>query len=202
MDYDAFGAVTQDTNPGFQPFGFAGGLHDRDTGLVRFGARDYDPAIGRWSAKDPRGMEADGENLFVYALGDATNRLDVDGLTSLVVRPSAFPRPNPLTDAIRAGLKNPPPKPKTTLERVIDQAVRDGLIKRPPRPDELKPYLERPSTPEQPRPPLDGWEELFKWFEDTFGQSGAIPELTPEQELNCIMFPELCEYFLECDRVY
>ncbi|MDP1697369.1 MAG: hypothetical protein Q8L45_06260 [Xanthomonadaceae bacterium] len=31
MDYDAFGNVTLDTNPGFQPFGFAGGLYDRDT---------------------------------------------------------------------------------------------------------------------------------------------------------------------------
>lgn len=27
MDYDAFGNVTEDTNPGFQPFGFAGGLY-------------------------------------------------------------------------------------------------------------------------------------------------------------------------------
>ena len=25
LDYDAWGNVTQDTNPGFQPFGFAGG---------------------------------------------------------------------------------------------------------------------------------------------------------------------------------
>ena len=46
MDYDEFGNVTTDTNPGFQPFGFAGGIYDRDTGLVRFGARDYDPATG------------------------------------------------------------------------------------------------------------------------------------------------------------
>ncbi|MDZ7828350.1 MAG: RHS repeat-associated core domain-containing protein [Halofilum sp. (in: g-proteobacteria)] len=53
MDYSPFGKVITDTNPGFQPFGFAGGLHDRDTGLVRFGARDYDPEIGRWTAKDP-----------------------------------------------------------------------------------------------------------------------------------------------------
>jgi hypothetical protein len=26
MDYDEFGVVTLDTNPGFQPFGFAGGF--------------------------------------------------------------------------------------------------------------------------------------------------------------------------------
>ena len=53
IDYDAFGVVTLDTNPGFQPFGFAGGIYDADTGLVRFGARDYDAEVGRWAAKDP-----------------------------------------------------------------------------------------------------------------------------------------------------
>lgn len=53
MDFGAFGEVTQDSNPGFQPFGFAGGLYDPDTGLVRFGARDYDPNVGRWTAKRP-----------------------------------------------------------------------------------------------------------------------------------------------------
>jgi YD repeat-containing protein len=46
LDYDAFGRLVTDTNPGFQPFGFAGGLYDPHTGLVRFGARDYDTA--RW----------------------------------------------------------------------------------------------------------------------------------------------------------
>ena len=46
MGYDESGNVLVDTNPGFQPFGFAGGLYDADTRLVRFGARDYD----RWRA--------------------------------------------------------------------------------------------------------------------------------------------------------
>jgi YD repeat-containing protein len=50
IDYDEFGQVTLDTNPGFQPFGFAGGIYDTDTQLVRFGARDYDPETGRWTA--------------------------------------------------------------------------------------------------------------------------------------------------------
>ena len=35
LDYDEFGRVTLDTAPGFQPFGFAGGLYDPDTGVIR-----------------------------------------------------------------------------------------------------------------------------------------------------------------------
>ncbi len=54
LDYDEYGRVLQDTCPGFQPFGFAGGLYDPATGLVRFGARDYDPQTGRFTAADPQ----------------------------------------------------------------------------------------------------------------------------------------------------
>jgi RHS repeat-associated protein len=80
IDYDEFGQITQDTNPGFQPFGFAGGLYDPDTGLVRFGARDYDPEVGRWTAKDPiRFGGGDGVNLYAYALNDPVNFLDQRG---------------------------------------------------------------------------------------------------------------------------
>ena len=56
LDYDEYGQVLLDTNPGFQPMGFAGGMWDPDTGLVRFGARDYDPETGRWTSKDPIGF--------------------------------------------------------------------------------------------------------------------------------------------------
>jgi RHS repeat-associated protein len=57
------------------PFGFAGGLLDRETGLTRFGARDYDPRIGRWTAKDPLDARG-GTNLFQYAAGDPANLID------------------------------------------------------------------------------------------------------------------------------
>jgi hypothetical protein len=49
LDYDVWGKVVRDSNPGFQPFGFAGGLYDRDLKLLRFGARDYDPETGCFS---------------------------------------------------------------------------------------------------------------------------------------------------------
>jgi len=80
MDYDAFGRVLQDTNPGFQPFGFAGGLYDDDTGLVRFGARDYEAYAGRWTAKDPILFGGGDENLYVYVVNDPINLIDPVGL--------------------------------------------------------------------------------------------------------------------------
>ena len=82
IDYDAFGVVTADSNPGFQPFGFAGGLYDPDTGLVRFGARDYDAAAGRWTAKDPRGLAGGDTNLYAYVGNDPVNHLDPRGADS------------------------------------------------------------------------------------------------------------------------
>jgi RHS repeat-associated protein len=78
LAYDPWGEVEIDTKPGFQPFGFAGGLYDPDTRLVRFGARDYDPAIGRWTAKDPSGF-AGGTNLYAYADNDPVNLVDLTG---------------------------------------------------------------------------------------------------------------------------
>ncbi|MCL6613782.1 MAG: hypothetical protein K6U03_04055, partial [Firmicutes bacterium] len=79
MEYDEFGNVILDTNPGFQPFGFAGGIYDPQTGLVRFGARDYDAKIGRWTAKD-RIRFGGGMNQYKYAGNDPINYIDPSGL--------------------------------------------------------------------------------------------------------------------------
>jgi RHS repeat-associated protein len=76
----AFGQVTLDTSPGFQPFGFAGGLYDADTGLVHFGAREYDPQIGRWVSKDPIGFDGGQTNIYVYVGNDPINGADATGL--------------------------------------------------------------------------------------------------------------------------
>jgi RHS repeat-associated protein len=76
--HDEFGNVLADSNPGFQPFGFAGGLYEADTGLVRFGARDYSAVTGRWTAKDPELFE-DETNLYAYVGNDPINFIDPAG---------------------------------------------------------------------------------------------------------------------------
>ncbi len=51
-----------------------------DTGLVRFGARDYDPYTGRWTSKDPILFDGGDTNLYGYVLNDPINFVDPDGL--------------------------------------------------------------------------------------------------------------------------
>jgi RHS repeat-associated protein len=81
IDYDSFGNIIADSNPGFEvPFGFAGGLHDRDTGLVRFGFRDYSPELGRFTAKDPIDFAGGDTNLYAYTMNDPVNLVDPSGL--------------------------------------------------------------------------------------------------------------------------
>ena len=68
ISYDAWGNITADSNPGFQPFGFAGGLYDPDVAksttdqiraepdgtvaaLEKLGLieKDYQVSLARWS---------------------------------------------------------------------------------------------------------------------------------------------------------
>jgi RHS repeat-associated protein len=86
IDYDAFGNIIEDSNPLFDtPFGFAGGLHDRDTGLVRFGYRDYDPGVGRWTAKDPILFAGGDTDLYGYVNNNSINNIDPYGELAITV---------------------------------------------------------------------------------------------------------------------
>jgi RHS repeat-associated protein len=82
IDYAEFGNIVLDTNPGFQPFGFGGGIQDMHTGLIRFGARDYDPETGRWTAKDPLRFGGGNSSLYTYVANDPINMVDPSGLLS------------------------------------------------------------------------------------------------------------------------
>jgi len=50
---------------------------------VRFGFRDYDPEVGRWTAKDPIGINSGYFDHFLYCGYDPINLIDVNGLLFL-----------------------------------------------------------------------------------------------------------------------
>ena len=79
IEYDEWGNLTVDTSPGFQPFALAGGLYDLDTKFVRFGARDYDPAVGRWTSKDLIRFDGGDTNFYEYTFNDPVNFSDFNG---------------------------------------------------------------------------------------------------------------------------
>ena len=78
IEYGPWGEVLADDAPGFQSFGYAGGLYDADTGLVLFGARWYDAETGRWVRKDPARFGG-GVNLYQYAYGSPLASVDPSG---------------------------------------------------------------------------------------------------------------------------
>ena len=105
IEYDAWGVVLTDSNPGFTPFGFAGGLQDPDTGLVQFQARDYDPATGRWTAPDPIRFAGGDPNLYRYVGADPINNVDPTGL-------AGPPTPREVWDFWYAAFSGNHPDPK------------------------------------------------------------------------------------------
>lgn len=83
MAYDRFGQITFDSNDAVQmPVGFAGGITDDITGLVRFGYRDYEPQTGRWTAKDPIFFGGGQGNLYQYVQNNPVNWIDPTGLAT------------------------------------------------------------------------------------------------------------------------
>nr|NIP28450.1 RHS repeat-associated core domain-containing protein [Phycisphaerae bacterium]NIX02061.1 hypothetical protein [Phycisphaerae bacterium]NIX32263.1 hypothetical protein [Phycisphaerae bacterium] len=50
-----------------------------------FGARDYDPQTGRWTAKDPMAFKAYSSNLYGYVLNDPINLVDLEGESPVVL---------------------------------------------------------------------------------------------------------------------
>jgi len=86
IDYDSFGNILTDSDPSFTlPFAFSGGFHDADTGLVRFGYRDYDPDTGRWTAKDPILFKGGDTDLYGYVQNDPVNQVDPRGLLTVAI---------------------------------------------------------------------------------------------------------------------
>jgi RHS repeat-associated protein len=81
-EYTAYGIRFNHSNSaGFDsPLGFAGGLEDEVTGLVRFGMRDYEPLSAHWTMRDPILFDAGQANVYAYAMNDPVNNRDLSGL--------------------------------------------------------------------------------------------------------------------------
>lgn len=115
---DAWGGVDRSPMAVGWPLeiGFAGGIEDPATGLVRFGRRDYDPSTGRWTAQDPAGLGASDWNLYAYCGNDPVGFVDRSGLGFQTPAQDAFYGPgpsNPVPDSVfRPHL--PPPNPYST----------------------------------------------------------------------------------------
>ena len=54
-------------------------LYDEDTKLSRFGYRDYDSYIAKWTAKDPIDFSGGDSNLYSYVMNDGVNFVDPSG---------------------------------------------------------------------------------------------------------------------------
>lgn len=132
LDYDAFGNVLLDTAPGFQPFGFAGGLYDADTRLVHFGARDYDPETGRWTRKDPALFAGSETNLYGYVGNDPINTIDSNG-KGRIKQFAELLKSLPFNAAMKAAVKNLEKyyKELDQREKDLNKMIKDVLKKCP-----------------------------------------------------------------------
>ena len=81
-DYDEFGIITNTSGADTQPFGFAGGVYDAQTNFLKFGEREYDPEVGRWTSKDPILFGGGDTNLYGYVMADPINFIDSTGLSA------------------------------------------------------------------------------------------------------------------------
>lgn len=89
--YSAYGEVTIRNSEGrlttnsvaCNPWMFKGKRMDNEVGLVYFGYRYYDPAIGRWISPDPMST-IDGPNLYAFVRNNPVKYVDYFGLASEV----------------------------------------------------------------------------------------------------------------------
>lgn len=83
-NYDAYGEQI-DSAPNTEKLSYTGKEYDDVTGLTYFGARYYDPEVGRFMSPDPAGIRPDGPftfNRYVYANANPYKFIDRDGRES------------------------------------------------------------------------------------------------------------------------
>ena len=81
ITYNAWGEITSQTNPSWQPSVlFAGVIFDPALGLYLNGEREYDPEKEQFIEQDPTQFRAGDSNLYRYVGNDPTNETDPSGL--------------------------------------------------------------------------------------------------------------------------
>jgi len=78
--YDPYGSLVSVTGTfsKVSPYSYASGIYESTSGLIKFGARYYEPATGRFTQPDPSGQEP---NIYNYAGCNPINNIDPTGLS-------------------------------------------------------------------------------------------------------------------------
>ncbi|MCK5595613.1 hypothetical protein KAI19_05490, partial [bacterium] len=92
--YEAYGNLLYSTGSEANNHQFSTKEHSANSGLSYFGARYYDPRIGRWTQKDPWGM-IDGPNVYLYVNNNPVNWIDYWGFCKKSLGTSDSEVPNP-----------------------------------------------------------------------------------------------------------
>ena len=83
--YDPFGNLFEQNETVANPWQYASGYLDSTTGLYHFGARYYNPALGRWTQQDPAApnlASPDSLNRYLYVGDSPVNGTDRSGETT------------------------------------------------------------------------------------------------------------------------
>jgi RHS repeat-associated protein len=159
-DYDVFGNLREVELPDGRLIEYViDGAHRRmgkrvDGTLVRFGARDYDPVTGRWTAKDPILFGGGDTNLYGYVVNDPVNFVDPLG---------------------ECGLSSKTMKEiYETLETVDDAKTPTELAKETyKRSEDMTPDQQRESAAKVATMCLEFGVSPIPFFNDVFGDSGS-----------------------------
>jgi RHS repeat-associated protein len=89
LKYDPYGAATRTDSAGptggwtENPYLYQGGIQDRESGLIKFGARYYNTTTGNWTQQDTRNtpLNPTNGNRYQYAADNPTNNTDPTGQT-------------------------------------------------------------------------------------------------------------------------
>ena len=91
--YDPYGVQLSATEAVANPWRYAAGYFDTQTGLTKFGTRYYDPTLGRWTQRDP--ISPTFAN-YRYAGCDPVNRIDPLGTQEIEIPPILYPECSPI----------------------------------------------------------------------------------------------------------